>query len=470
MAKQEFINHICSLQVTNWSELFSSVDIHEKITFMSDPAPQEHSSKLRWRLRMRFKILPYQSVKVLYLRNKDSSLPDKRVLSIDEMYDVLLRIHLEQNHVRRIGLYKRMSQEFHGITEKTCNIFLQGCEECHLRKAKKSIKSLVVKPISSTRFLSRYQVDLIDFRDMSEEHNMSESGIPYRWLLAYQDHFTKFIRLRPLKNKCAVEVADVIEDIFCELGIPHILQSDNGREFKNNILYSLINENQPNMKILHGKPRHPESQGSVERANRDLKNALASKMRDNSNDLCWVKYVRRVQLEKNTTYHSTIGMTPFEALYNRKPSFGLSDLGIPSELASQIHDEEDLERVIDEINNPPNSEIPFINELLSDANNIPSSDIIEDTDLTLHEVELPFQEPSIQDAYLDYISQPLPEGIHVFSSQVPTSSTTGNLDCIKCGLETSAAHKCYRCGRPIHFMWSSRWRRGIRKQCLVSEM
>ena len=136
-------------------------------------------------------------------------MPDKRVLSIDETYDVLLRIHLEQNHVRRIGLYKRVSQEFHGITEKTCNIFLQGSEECHLRKAKKSIKSLVVKPISSTRFLSRCQVDLIDFRDMSGEHNMSESGIPYRWLLVYQDHFTKFIRLHPLKNKCAVEVADV---------------------------------------------------------------------------------------------------------------------------------------------------------------------------------------------------------------------------------------------------------------------
>ena len=135
--------------------------------------------------------------------------------------------------------------------------------------------------------------------------------------------------------------------------------------------------------------------------------------------MCWVKYVRRVQLEKNTTYHSTIGITPFEARYNRKPSFGLSDLGIPSELASQIHNEEDLkkkrkeERVIDEINNPPNSEIPPINELLPDANNIPSSDIIEDTDLTLHEVELPFQEPNIQNAYLDYISQPLPGGIPI---------------------------------------------------------
>ena len=454
MAKQEFIGEICSIPVTNRSELFSSADIHEKIAFMSNPVPQEHSSKLRWqRLHIRFKILPYQSIKVLYLRIKDASMPDKRVLSIDEMYDVLLRTHLEKNHVRRIGLYKRLSQEFHGITEKACNIFLQGCEECHLRKAKKSIKSLVVKPISSSRFLSRCQVDLIDFRDMSEEHNKSEAGNPFHWLLVYQDHFTKFIRLRPLKTKCAKEVADVLEDIFCELGIPHILQSDNGREFKNDILFTLVNEHRPDTKIIHGKPRHLESQGSVERANRDIKNALASKMRDNSNDLCWVKYVRHVQLEKNTTYHSTIGMTPFEALYNHKPSFGLSDLGIPNELASEIHDEEDLERVINEINNPPNSETPISNELPSAPDKLPSCDIIGQTDLTpIHEVELPFQQPSIQDVYLDDISQPLPEGIQVFSSQIPTSSTAGDLNCIKCGLETSGEHKCYRCRRPIHFI------------------
>ena len=71
------------------------------------------------------------------------------------------------NHVRRDGLHKRLTQEFHGVTEKACILFLAGCEECHLRKAKKSVKSIVVKPISSTQFLSRCQVDLIDFRDMS---------------------------------------------------------------------------------------------------------------------------------------------------------------------------------------------------------------------------------------------------------------------------------------------------------------
>ena len=58
----------------------------------------------------------------------------------------------------------------------------------------------------------------------------------------------------------------------------------------------------------------------------------------------------RVQFEKNTIHHSTIGITPYEALFHHKPSFGLSDLGIPSEIASDIHTEQDLECVIDEIN------------------------------------------------------------------------------------------------------------------------
>ena len=93
-------------------------------------------------------------------------------------------------------------------------------------------KTSVVKPISSTRILSRCQVDLIDFRDMSEQH-MSDSGTPYKWLMVYQHHFTKYLLLRPLKYKSAAEVANTLEEIFCDIGPPHILQSDNGREFCN---------------------------------------------------------------------------------------------------------------------------------------------------------------------------------------------------------------------------------------------
>ena len=50
MAKQEFLETIRSLPMTNRSELFSSVDIMEKINIMSGRKPTEHSSLLRWQV------------------------------------------------------------------------------------------------------------------------------------------------------------------------------------------------------------------------------------------------------------------------------------------------------------------------------------------------------------------------------------------------------------------------------------
>jgi transposase InsO family protein len=55
-------------------------------------------------------------------------------------------------------------------------------------------------------------------------------------------------------------------DIFLLFGAPHILQSDNGSEFTAQII-SDMKELWPELVIVHGKPCHPQSQGSVERAN-----------------------------------------------------------------------------------------------------------------------------------------------------------------------------------------------------------
>ena len=58
-----------------------------------------------------------------------------------------------------------------------------------------------------------------------------EENLSFKWLLVYQDHFTKFVRIRALKTKTATEVADVLLNIFWDMGAPFILQYDNGREF-----------------------------------------------------------------------------------------------------------------------------------------------------------------------------------------------------------------------------------------------
>ena len=160
--------------------------------------------------------------------------------------------------------------------------------------------------------------------------------------MVYQDHLTKFVILRPLRNKSAVEVTDNLRDIFCLFGPPHILQSNNGREFKNVNLATMIREKWPECKIIHGKARHPQSQGSVERVNREIKKVLGSLMRK-TNDPCWVKYVNLAQYSINTSPHSTLqNNTPYRILFGREPVQGLENFGIPEEIAADVTTEEEM--------------------------------------------------------------------------------------------------------------------------------
>ena len=101
--------------------------------------------------------------------------------------------------------------------------------------------------------------------------------------MVYQDHLTKFCLLRALSTKRAEEVAFNLVDIFTIFGAPSILQSDNGREFTNSVINNLV-VLWPGLKIVHGKPRHSQSQGSVERANQDIENMLSCWMADNETD------------------------------------------------------------------------------------------------------------------------------------------------------------------------------------------
>jgi hypothetical protein len=47
-----------------------------------------------------------------------------------------------------------------------------------------------------------------------------------------QDHFSHYVWLVPLLRKTAINVADALRDLFRTVGVPVILQSDNGGEFR----------------------------------------------------------------------------------------------------------------------------------------------------------------------------------------------------------------------------------------------
>lgn len=103
----------------------------------------------------------------------------------------------------------------------------------------------------------------------------AQSDGHYKFIIVYQDHVTKFGILGPLTYKRAGEIAYVLLDIFTTFRASVISQSDNGREFTNKVIIELCTMWEE-LKIIHGNPRHLQNQLSIERANQDIHDILAT--------------------------------------------------------------------------------------------------------------------------------------------------------------------------------------------------
>ena len=253
-------------------------------------------------------------------------------LRLKKTFDVIKRVHLLTGRGGRDKMVKEVNKKYANVTQESLSLFKSLCVECHRKRKRPTTKGTVVRPIVSKDFNSRGQADLIDMQSMKQGE--------FRWIMVYQDHLTKFCVLRPLTSKRAAEVAYQLLDIFLLLGAPCILQSDNGSEFTAQIIVEL-KELWPDLVLVHGKPRHPQSQGSVERANCDIKDMLVAWLGDNDTT-DWTIGLKFVQFQKNASHHSGIKCPPFAALLCADAKMGLTSSSLPHEVLSKLQSEDDL--------------------------------------------------------------------------------------------------------------------------------
>ncbi|CAG5046687.1 unnamed protein product [Parnassius apollo] len=187
------------------------------------------TSRDYWLLR-RYDVLTIDQKSKLIFPVKDTTSTIIYYACDSELFDILHEAHIQIGHGGRDRMMKEVGSHYKNITRKDIETFLELCETCQ-QKQKNIKKGIVVKPIISSEFNSRCQVDLIDFQ--------SQPDVDNKFIMVYQDHLTKFVVLKPLKTKRAEEVAHTLLDIFTLLGAPAILQSDNGRDFSNRIIENL---------------------------------------------------------------------------------------------------------------------------------------------------------------------------------------------------------------------------------------
>src|SRR5262249_21655645 len=146
---------------------------------------------------------------------------------------------------------------------------------------------------------------------------------------------------------------------FVVFGPLTIFQSDNGKEFTAEIIRDVTNL-WPGVKIINGRPRHPQSQGCIEQANGVLSEKLAKWMEDgNRSDwasglsivTCKIRFSFNCTLTlrdslhidgMNTQKHSAIGKTPYEVVFVQEPR--LNTVLLEQLWKQDIRDEKNLPR------------------------------------------------------------------------------------------------------------------------------
>ena len=93
--------------------------------------------------------------------------------------------------------------------------------------------------------------------------------------------------------------------------------------------------------MINGKARHSQSQGSVERCNRDIENMLACWQVDN-NTTNWASGLQFVQYAKNARYHKGIGRSPFMAQLGYEAKLGTQTLNLDKDILENVTTEEQL--------------------------------------------------------------------------------------------------------------------------------
>lgn len=223
----------------------------------------------------------------------------------EDVFDVIVEAHIELLHPGQEKTFHEIERTTAGISKKEVRELLQHCLTCAKKGSQKTKAPL--KPIVENSLWGRVQIDLIDMQcDPDDE---------MKWICHLRDHFSKYSVACPMPNKSSEEVVKVVLMWIMHLGPPKILQSDNGTEFKGALTLLL---RQHGIQVINGRPRHPQSQGMIEKANHVLKDKIAAWQSDHQSS-CWVQSIPEVITSMNAQRSSVTGKSPYEIAFGQAP-------------------------------------------------------------------------------------------------------------------------------------------------------
>jgi len=159
------------------------------------------------------------------------------------------------------------------------------------------------------------------------------------YILVVVDYYSRYYEIEITRTTTAEKVIKSLKQIFATHGLPYSITSDNGPQFTSEVFAEYLKDND----IVHHRttPLWPQANGEVERQNRSLLQRIKIAQGEGKN---WKEELLTYLFAYRTTPHSTLGISPAEALYGRKLRTKLPELrpSVPDD--ESIRDEDRLKK------------------------------------------------------------------------------------------------------------------------------
>ena len=192
---------------------------------------------------------------------------------------------------------------FWNTMKKDIELHIANCLACAQHKGSTGSPAPILQYPTPDRPFDTVAVDVLQLP-------MSHQGSGY--VLVCVDHFSRFVVLVPLKSKTAEAVAyALVMNLICPYTTPKVLLSDNGTEFKNELIEHICL--QYGIKQTFVTAYHPQANGLVERTNRKILETLRPFV--NGFQYAWEDWLPQVAASINGSVNSSTGKTPYYIVY-----------------------------------------------------------------------------------------------------------------------------------------------------------
>lgn len=240
----------------------------------------------------------------------------------------LMRVY----HSSAFGGHSGMRATYHRIKslfywpgmKKTVETFVRECPICQITKSEHVHIPGLLNPLEIPDMAwSHITMDFIEGLPTSKGKNV---------ILVVVDRLTKYAHFLAMSHPYTVEdVVEIFMDNIHKLhGMPTVIVTDRDRVFTSKLFQELFKARK--VKLRFSTAYHPQTDGQTERVNQCLESYLRNMTFQEPQQ--WCSWLALAEWWYNTTYHTSIQMTPFRALYGYSPP-QVNEFSVPCNISEE---------------------------------------------------------------------------------------------------------------------------------------